>query len=149
MCLPWEVNTKNFVNNSGNGKAVPQFELVVKNGKNVIVPKVDEKGVVVTRNLYAEIQMAKGSCDIAEIIKRFPEKIESTPTWGNSNVCCEKEQDLDDYLNVKNKVDTLGGMSELEKKFMNIFKEYELKRQGEKKVIKENIEVNKDEKNKK
>lgn len=70
---------------SGNGKKVPQYELV----DGVIKPKLDKDGNQVFHSLYADIQKHKNVNDYKKIINQAGlENVSSAPDW--------KEQDLSD-----------------------------------------------------
>lgn len=120
VCVYGNVDVKKFVSNCGNGKAVPQYEL--KDGK--VIPKLDSNGKQVTRNLYKEIQLAKGITDIAELIKKYPDEVIVEPNWGNSDVSNIDGNDLDDMLNAQNRVNAIGGMAAIDKIAADIAAKY-------------------------
>lgn len=55
-----------FVSNSGNGEAIPQYEL---DENNVVVPKLDKNGKQVYHNLKADIQKNKNANDYQKLLK--------------------------------------------------------------------------------
>lgn len=55
-----------FVSNSGNGEAIPQYEL---DENNVVVPKLDCDGKQVFHNLKADIQKNKNANDYQRLLK--------------------------------------------------------------------------------
>lgn len=95
-----------FNSESGNGLAVPQYEL---NEKGESVPKLDNKGNHVTKNLYADIQLMANTNDYKRILGL---------NGGDTSVyVVPSENEFNDVSNSGEAIDVLNAQSRLREKF--------------------------------
>lgn len=94
-----------FVSNSGNGEAVPQYEL---DENNVVVPKLDKNGKQVYHNLKADIQLNKNTNDYKKLLESGLDPQDITVGVGGNYIDTTQYGSGTDLLNARARLEASG-----------------------------------------